>query len=196
MFASATAFSEEGDLGLHEAVYLIQASSQFLDLFDSATYKSYWHGGPFVGPGAEVLTATLDAVEEAIKCDTLTGVACMLSFLYSVCSARHRKLYYDNRPSNLAVHVGKINHGNPYVGLIHAISEPKPTFPLWEQSVDLHLQRICDWQHALPPTSAGFTTATNVLDVGGFVCNLMRQLAGPYLVTDRAVPPLCSYLTM
>ncbi|KAF9063062.1 hypothetical protein BDP27DRAFT_1480036 [Rhodocollybia butyracea] len=197
-FASAIPLCEEGDEGVHEAGYLIQASSQLLDLYDPATYKSYWHGGPFAGPGAELLTATLDAVEEAIKSYTLTGVACILCFLYSVCSTRHRKLYYDNQPENLPTHVGKVNlnHDNPFVGLIHAISEPRPTFALWEQSVDLHIRRIHDWQHSLAPTTAGFVTATNVLDVGDSFYNIMHQLARPYLVTDRAVPPLCSYMTL
>ncbi|KAF9061356.1 hypothetical protein BDP27DRAFT_1338332 [Rhodocollybia butyracea] len=195
-FISNMPLNEEGDIGTHEAGYLIQTSAQLLDLFDPATYTSYWHGGPFAGPGAGLLTATLDAIEEAIKSDTLTGAACILSFLYPVCSTRHRKLYYDNQPGNLTTHVGKINHDNPFVGLIHAISEPRPTFALWEQSVDSNLQRIYAWLHDLPPTTAGFATATNVLAVGGSVCNLMRQLASPYLVTDRAVPPLHSYFTL
>ncbi|KAF9059655.1 hypothetical protein BDP27DRAFT_1340983, partial [Rhodocollybia butyracea] len=188
--------SEEGDVGVHEAGYLIQVSANLLDLYDPATYTSYWHGGPFAGPGAELLTVTLDGIEEAIKSYTLTGVACILCFLYSLCSTRHRKLYYANQPGNLATHVSKINPNNPFVGLIHAISEPRPTFALWEQSVDFNLQRIYAWQHDLSPTTAGFATATNVLAVGGSVRNLMRQLAGPYLVTNRAVPPLCSYFTL
>ncbi|KAF9059653.1 hypothetical protein BDP27DRAFT_454864 [Rhodocollybia butyracea] len=199
IFASSIPLNEEGDMGLHEAGYLIQTSAQLLDLFDPATYTSYRHGGPFAGPGAELLTATLDAMEEAIKSYTLTGASCIICFLYVVCSTRHRKLYYDNRPMarNLATHVGKIDYDNPFVGLVHTvISEPGPTFALWEKSVDLHLQRIYDWLHGLPPNTAGFTTATNALDMGGSVCNLMRQLVGPYLVTDRAVPPLCSYFTL
>ncbi|KAF9069889.1 hypothetical protein BDP27DRAFT_1363029 [Rhodocollybia butyracea] len=197
-FTSGIALNEEGDVGLHEATYLCQASAQLLDLFDPATHRSYWHGGPFAGPGADLLAVTLDAVEEAVESGTLTGACCIICFLYSVSSTRHRKLYYDNRPGNHVTHVGRMDHDNPYVGLVHAVSAPGPAFALWEQSVDLHLQRICDWQHALPPTTAGFTIATNVLGVGGSVCNLMRQLTRPYVVIDRAVPPppLCSYFTV
>ncbi|KAF9059644.1 hypothetical protein BDP27DRAFT_454749 [Rhodocollybia butyracea] len=194
-FASGMLLVEDGDIGLHEAGYLIQVSANLLDIFDPATYTSYWHGGPFAGPGADLLAVSLDGIEEAIKSDTLTGVGCILCFLYAVCSTRHRKLYYDNRPRNIATPVGKVNNDNPFVGLIQAISEPKLTFALWEQSVDLQLQRIYDWQHNLPPNTAGFDTATNVLGVGGSVCNIMRQYASPYLVTNRAVPPLRSYFT-
>ncbi|KAF9043477.1 hypothetical protein BDP27DRAFT_1434915 [Rhodocollybia butyracea] len=196
IFASGITLVEDGDIGVHEGAYLAQTCANWLDLLDPATYTSYWHGGPFTGPGADLLAVTFDGIEEAIKSYTLTGVGCMICFLYAVCSTRHRKLFYDNRPENLTVHLGKMDHDNPYVGLIHAISEPRSTFTLWEQSVDLNLQRIYDWQVNLPPTTGGFTTATNILDVGGPVCDIMRQYAGAYLVTDRVVPPLRSYFTL
>ncbi|KAF9030064.1 hypothetical protein BDP27DRAFT_1436358 [Rhodocollybia butyracea] len=190
---------EDGDVGLHEAAYLAQAAANLLDVFDPATYSSYLHGGPFAGPGADLLAVTLDGIEESIKSYTLTGGCCILCFLYAVSSTRHRKLYYDNRPRNLATHVGtEINHDNPFVGLVQAVSEPGPTFTLWEQSVDLSLQKTANWLHGLPPTTAGFTIATNVLGVGDSVCDMMRQLMGPYLIIDRAVlpPPLHSYFTV
>ncbi|KAF9043471.1 hypothetical protein BDP27DRAFT_1434910 [Rhodocollybia butyracea] len=153
-FASGIALVEDRDIGMREAAYLSQTCANWLDIFDPATYRSYWHGGPFAGPGADLFTATLDAIEEAIRSDTLTGACCILCILYSVCSTRHRKLYYNNRPGNHVTRVGKMNHDNPFVGLVHAVIEPGPTFVLWEQSVDLNLQRIHEWQVDLPPTTA------------------------------------------
>ncbi|KAF9059647.1 hypothetical protein BDP27DRAFT_1431036 [Rhodocollybia butyracea] len=198
-FVSGILLVEDNDVGLQEAAYLVQASAQMLDPFEPATYMSYWHGGPFAGPGADLLAATLDAIEEAVESNTLTGASCLISFLYAICSTRHRKLYYDNRPGNPATPVKKINPDNPFVGLVYTlVSEPGPTFALWEQSVDLNLQKTYDWLRDLPPTTAGFNIATNVLGLGSSVCNLMRQLTHHCLVTHRTVPPpsLRSYFTV